>query len=566
MAQPQPAEWIRAYAQTAKLSDAEILRIIEEARQDVTREINRIVQAGGLNPSDAVRLQQYKTIRAALMAEQAQIFRRLGDVVQAARLEAAVRAMALGDAIDAAVFERFGKTALAKEVAKGLTYGLTKTLDVAMARMELSYTGLSKRIYETRLWMDGRLDKMINSALARGLTASQFAKEAESWFNPNTPGGIRYAAQRLARTEINNAFHAMAVQQANEKPWVNAMKWHLSSSHPKPDECDQYAHDDKYNMGAGVFPKTEVPRKPHPQCFCYVTPEVEDEDEFLDNLTGGKYDKWVEKERAKAEGRETARDAPRPPVGGSGGPKRTYTPPTRPATPARPKIDPALDRAIQHAKNINRTAPALTARVGKALQQQAVAAPRSMAKLKEVRGEGRGSAYERSWTRDQDPNTGAYYRWADEDISLSPGWVDDPAAYQSGFRRLPDDSKWFSRSELPDSLESTIAHEYGHHIEGVITNGNIYWSGPHAKQWTEALRREYKGVSPGPTSQCHASTMEGWWESNRDAFKSISRYGASNMNEFIAEIWAEYTTGGAKCRPKVKRLGQLLAKMAEEIA
>ena len=103
---------------------------------------------------------------------------------------------------------------------------------------------------------------------------------------------------RLARSEINNAFHAVAVQQAQDKPWVHAMQWHLSRSHPKPDLCDEYAKENKFDLGAGIFRKADIPRKPHPHCFCYVTPVQLDEEDFLDQLTSGSFDRYLEEQRA----------------------------------------------------------------------------------------------------------------------------------------------------------------------------------------------------------------------------------------------------------------------------
>jgi len=98
---------------------------------------------------------------------------------------------------------------------------------------------------------------------------------------------------RLARTEINNAFHAMSAMDIEAKPWVDASQWHLSRSHPKADGCDKLAKDDSANMGPGVYPKGKTPSKPHPQCLCYITPKVQKDDDFLDALVGGRYDSYI---------------------------------------------------------------------------------------------------------------------------------------------------------------------------------------------------------------------------------------------------------------------------------
>lgn len=307
-------EWLRAYAGVQTISDAEVLRIIQDSYNEVRRQIAIIETAARGTISDRIRIEQMRRIQAALMREQALVFRRLGNVIRAARLEAAARALSLGNTIDALAFERAGRLDLARDLARGLTMGLERTLQVALSRMELSRIPLAEHVYRARVWMDGRLQAGINSALARGLTAAEFAAEARDWINPNTPGGVRYAAMRLARSEINNAFHAMSMHQAQEKPWVEAMKWHLSRSHPKADQCDEYANEDKFGRGAGVFPKADVPRKPHPHCFCFVTPALVGEDEFLDALTGGSYDRYIDHARPGSRATEESRQA----ISGSG--------------------------------------------------------------------------------------------------------------------------------------------------------------------------------------------------------------------------------------------------------
>lgn len=292
MAIPEPTDWSVAYARVQRLADRDILKILQQASRDVNRMLARLAaQPQGIG--NMVREEQLRTVKRNLLREQAAIFDRLGDVVRARRLEAAARAVRLGSAIDTALLEAAGRTGQARTLRDALVRGLDRTIEVALARMGASALPLSQRIYATRVWMDGRLDRMINSALARGLSAREFAAEAISWFNPNVPGGTRYAALRLARTEINNAFHAISVTNAVDKPWIDAMKWQLSRSHPKPDICDQYARGGR--DGNGIYRPQDVPRKPHPHCFCFVTPVSPDEDEFLDSLVSGKYNDYLDR-------------------------------------------------------------------------------------------------------------------------------------------------------------------------------------------------------------------------------------------------------------------------------
>jgi hypothetical protein len=58
--------------------------------------------------------------------------------------------------------------------------------------------------------------------------------------------------------------------------------WRLSPSHPKRDICDDYAGDDRYELGAGVYPANNVPPyPPHPQCLCRLQPAVSHDDDEI---------------------------------------------------------------------------------------------------------------------------------------------------------------------------------------------------------------------------------------------------------------------------------------------
>jgi ADP-ribosyltransferase exoenzyme len=313
MAVPEPSAWLSAYARVQRLADRDILKLLRQADRDIAGMLTEI-QARSRGIGDIIRREQLLTVKRNLLREQAAIFSRLGDIVDVRRAEAAARAIAMGSAVDTAVLTAAGRTAQARALADALRSGMRQTLDTALARFAgESRIPLSERIYRTRLWMDGRLERKINSALLRGLSAREFAAEARDWFRPNTPGGVRYASLRLARTEINNAYHAVSVQQAIDKPWVEGMKWHLSGSHPRSDVCDSYAHGGR--QGNGVFAPQDVPRKPHPQCLCFVTLEIPDEDEFLDNLVQGKYNDYLRQSTGRMQPPPTIqRSIPSPPL------------------------------------------------------------------------------------------------------------------------------------------------------------------------------------------------------------------------------------------------------------
>lgn len=285
MAVPDRSEWIRAQVGAQRSGDRDVRRLLNDVYRQVSRQLSELERRPGIGA--AVRADQLRIVRRELTKQIADLSDGLYSVVSEHRLEAAERATNLGAQIDATLFEAAGSPARASALREGLVRGLERTLDVAMARMSgRSHVPLSRRVYRSRVWVSGRVESSVNSALARGLSAREFATEVRGLFNPNTPGGTRYAAMRLARTEINNAFHAIAVDQAADKPWAPQMRWNLSGSHPRPDECDELAE-------VGLYSPEDIPEKPHPHCFCFVTPEVMATGEFIDRLNGGDFDDYL---------------------------------------------------------------------------------------------------------------------------------------------------------------------------------------------------------------------------------------------------------------------------------
>lgn len=293
MAQPNSddKDWLKASAQAQRAGDQDVLKVLREGVKALDQQIAAL---RGASFSEGIRREQILTVKRTLLREQAKIMRATGKIAQARRLEAAARAVKLGSLIDAQLFKTAGlPSRFASELEASLTRGLESTLDVALARLNGPQIPLSQRVYNVDVWLGGRVQAMVNSALITGLSAREFAAKARDWINPNTPGGVRYASMRLARTEINNAFHAISVQNGIDKPWINSQRWNLSGSHGRADKCDVYAKQENGDLGAGLYLPEDVPSKPHPQCLCYITPEVEDTDSFLTALIGGKYDAYL---------------------------------------------------------------------------------------------------------------------------------------------------------------------------------------------------------------------------------------------------------------------------------
>jgi hypothetical protein len=243
-----------------------------------------------------MRKEQLLRSQVAINRELEVLFTRIGDVVKASAADAA----AAGAETILRQSEGLLKNVLSPAdydyLKRSAQQSASQSLEVLRQRISgSSYVPLAESVWSNQRWANSTVNSMVNSALARGASAAELAKEVRAFVNPSTPGGVRYASLRLARTELNNAFHAAQVKQAQEEPWVVGVKWHLSGSHPVPDECNTYAESTHTKDGeAGVFKKEEVPAKPHPNCLCYTTPVTPSSEEFIDSFMSGDYDDYLE--------------------------------------------------------------------------------------------------------------------------------------------------------------------------------------------------------------------------------------------------------------------------------
>lgn len=89
-------------------------------------------------------------------------------------------------------------------------------------------------------------------------------------------------AMRVARTETNIAYRRADNARWQQMDFVIGQRVHLSRSHPRKDICDKLVGD---------YPKDFVFDGWHPQCFCYVTPILVDEDVYDEMMNR---DNWRE--------------------------------------------------------------------------------------------------------------------------------------------------------------------------------------------------------------------------------------------------------------------------------
>lgn len=182
---------------------------------------------------------------------------------------------------------------LAQAVSESLSATAQAGIRSALARVPRQ---LSDRVWNNSQIANGKIEELIRSGLASGLSAAEMAGTVYDFASPRTPGGQGYAAMRLARTEINNAFHEQQKAQGFQIG-VLGTKWNLSGSHKVPDLCNEYAeHRDPElakKLGAlagGVWNADEVPDKPHPHCFCFMSYVTFSPREFADAMLSGQFD------------------------------------------------------------------------------------------------------------------------------------------------------------------------------------------------------------------------------------------------------------------------------------
>lgn len=174
---------------------------------------------------------------------------------------------------------------------------------------------LSDRIWRIQEYTQKGILDITTQAIMSGISAVELSKQLEGFLLKRGPawttgikrsvtgrGTVAYNALRLARTEINQAYHWAQKEMAKENPMLIGQKWNLSNTHPTdwppsaaymgyPEICDYYAKHDHHGLGEGVFPPGEAPPD-HPNGLCYLTDVWKPVEEILD-LLGDPDSAWM---------------------------------------------------------------------------------------------------------------------------------------------------------------------------------------------------------------------------------------------------------------------------------
>lgn len=284
--------WFNRYMNLEAKQDVEIRKILAQAAQDAQKQITALDKKKSF--SAGVKSAQLKLVMDEIKDVLADGFKQLTPVLSNGQKQAASGVIRAFNATDRAYLEAAfkdvgGTKAISafvsvqrKEAQSGIAALVSKTNDFGYP--------LSGRVYRTRSLATGWVQNTVARQLVLRSSAAQIANTVRSSILTNTPGGVGYAAMRLGRTELNNAFHAQAIQTGKDRPWVNGMVWHTSRSHKvvngKVEVCE--------TLNGRNFSNAQVPPKPHPQCYCYIVPDVESFDSFITHLTAGQYKGWID--------------------------------------------------------------------------------------------------------------------------------------------------------------------------------------------------------------------------------------------------------------------------------
>lgn len=218
---------------------------------------------------------------------------------------------------DKLVTSVFGKEALSNPKLIAITDRNKAAMDAFIDRSE-NGLNLSDRIWKSVQQLRDEMEVAMTVAIGEGQSASQMSRKVREYLNDpdlmfrrfrykdengewkrkwkkrikdektgkykwidydrdnyKTGAGVYKSsaknAMRVTRTETNIAYRRADHERWQQMDFVLGQKIQLSKSHPKKDICDKLK---------GIYPKDFVFDGWHPQCFCFVTPVLVDEDEM----------------------------------------------------------------------------------------------------------------------------------------------------------------------------------------------------------------------------------------------------------------------------------------------
>lgn len=282
--------WLTRYMQVQSQTDTRIRTILVDAAEGANDQVSAL--ANNSTFSAGVRTAQLKLTMRVVKEVLDDVFMGITPVIRSGQKSEAKAAIEGLTETDRQYLEAaFQNAGAVRDFIDSQILQAQIQVVQAVNRVTKSDIPLSKRVYRTKALAQRWVQRDVTMGIARGASAQEIAKIVRKHIRPNTPGGVSYAALRLGRTELNNAFHATSIEFSQDRPWIQGMEWHLSAVHQhdpaRVEICETYAGQ--------IFPVNGTPAKPHPQCRCFVTPMLEPIDIFVRNLTAGQYRDWIDK-------------------------------------------------------------------------------------------------------------------------------------------------------------------------------------------------------------------------------------------------------------------------------
>lgn len=281
------AEPLHRTIQSIAFTDSEIRRIATLASQEANKVMTTMASKGTTSAS-------IRSAQIAMAKVNAEMWGNVGDAVKVGIGDAVWNATEMQALYDEALFgaagveSRYWRASMMATAQQGVE---------SLVSRKVNGITLAQSVYKNQALSSGKIDDIINTSLALGKSPTEIAKAVVGYINPAVPGGASYAAMRLGRSEVNNAFHTTSIRRYQKTPWIELAQWNLSGSHKKPDACNDYADDVHYKGGdPGVYKVSDIPGKPHPQCLCYIEPVSPSLDDFAKAYKSGKYDSFIDGE------------------------------------------------------------------------------------------------------------------------------------------------------------------------------------------------------------------------------------------------------------------------------
>lgn len=275
-------------------SVADVDSSLQQALLAMASDLERVVERGSRATGE--RVSEAQMLRVASQLQEL-VHELWGDLVpsEIARMTALARQRAEdeADAVDELLARRTRSQDIVRAMRSSQAQRARRVVQVFKTRERSAKFELSQRVWKWEAWSNGRVQRALSSAFARGLSNKEIAREVRHLVDPSTPGGVSYAAQRLGRTEVADAFHRQTIEDHQDNPFIVGLKWNLSKSHLRRDGCNVLTEKHSEGLPEGVYRASEAPDKPHPQCMCHLSPEVPDEETFQDEFLNGGYNDYL---------------------------------------------------------------------------------------------------------------------------------------------------------------------------------------------------------------------------------------------------------------------------------